>query len=102
MTSQELKQIVEQRATDPAVIGRLACNLRSDQAEQKNADDRQFQVHWQEQGDFWRCTVTPVSGSGYLARVDVHDNSSVRVEAREPCSVTISKEDDLLCLTRFR
>lgn len=102
MTSQDLKQIVEQRSTDPAILGRLACNLRSNQAEQNNADNRQFEVRWQEQGDFWRCTIVPVGSSSYLARVDLHDNSSIRLDAREPCSITVSTEDELLCLTRYR
>ena len=102
MTPQELKELVDQPSTDPAVLGRLACNLKSDHAEQKNTDDRQFEVHWQEQGDFWRCTIAARGSQGYLARVDLHDNSSVRLDAREPCSITVSTEDELLCVTRYR
>lgn len=103
MTSAELKEIVEQRANDSAVLGRLACNLRSDEpVEQHQADGVPLTVHWQDLGGYWRCAITRGDGPDYVARVDVHDNSTVRIEAREACSVTISPDDDLLCLTRFR
>jgi hypothetical protein len=77
--------------------------LKSDQPiEQSQADGRNLTVRWQEFGGYWRCTITAADTPHFLARVDLHDNSTVRVETREPCSVTISQEDDLLCLTRFR
>lgn len=99
----ELKQIVEQPLNDPAVAGRIASNLRTDEGvEQKHLDHRTFEVQWQELGGFWRCTVTSPGAPGYLARIDLHENATVRVEAREPCSVTVSPEDDVLCLTRYR
>ena len=41
MTSLELSAIVNQRMTDPAVLGRLACNLHSnDVLEQRHHDNR--------------------------------------------------------------
>ena len=53
MTSPELSAIVDQRMTDPAVLGRLACNLHSNDAlEQPHHDICHFSVAWQESGDF--------------------------------------------------
>jgi hypothetical protein len=103
MTSAELKQIVDQPTPDPAIVGRLACNLRADQPlEQNHKDQTQLHVHWQELGGLWRCTITPEGSPSYLARVDLHDGTAVRIEAREPCAITISPDDDLLCMTRYR
>lgn len=103
MTSAELKRIVDQESPDPAIVGRLACNLRSDQpVEQNHKDRKELQVHWQELGGLWRCTITPGDSQSYLARVDLHDGKAVRIEAREPCSITISPDEDLLCMTRYR
>lgn len=103
MTSAELKLIVDQASPDPAIVGRLACNLRSNApVEQSHKDQRELHVQWQELGGMWRCTITPEGSPGYLARVDLHDGTAVRVEAREPCSITISPDEDLLCMTRYR
>jgi hypothetical protein len=104
MTSLELTEIVDQRTTDPTVLGRLACNLRSnDLVVQRHHDNRQLSVAWQDSGDFWRCTILSDEKTARpLAQVDIHENSTVRVDVFEPCRVTISPEEGFLCLTRYK
>jgi hypothetical protein len=104
MTSLELNEIVDQRMNDPVVLGRLVCNLRrNDQVEQRHHDDREFSVNWQDAGDFWRCIVSSREDAGCrLAQVDLHENSTVRIDVFEPCRVTISPEEGFLCLTRYK
>ena len=103
MTSLELTEIVDNRMHDPAVLGRLACNMHSNDAvEQRHHDDRNFQVAWQDSGDFWRCVISDTASGKCLAQVDVHDNATSRVDAFEPCRVTVSPTEGLLCLTRYR
>lgn len=50
----------------------------------------------------WRCTITPEGSPSYLAPVDLHDATAVRIETRESCATTLSPDDDLLCMTRYR
>jgi hypothetical protein len=104
MTSLELSAIVDQRMTDPAVLGRLACNLhRDDLLEQRHNDNRHFTVVWQDSGDFWRCIISSDDKtSPPLAQVDLHENATVRIEISEPCRVTVSPEEGFLCLTRYK
>jgi hypothetical protein len=104
MTSQELTEIVEQRMSDTHVLGRLACNLRSSEAaQQRHHDGRQLSTTWQDLGDFWRCTIASSDAPGkLLAQVDLHENATFRVDTFEPCRVTVSPEEGLLCLTRYR
>jgi hypothetical protein len=104
MTAPELKEIVEQQMDNPCILGRLACNLRSDDlVEQRHHDERKLCVSWANRGDSWRCTIFLDEVTELcLVQVDLHNNSTVRVEAWEPCSITISPEDNLLCLTRYR
>ena len=104
MTSQELIEVVNDRMTDPRVLGRLACNLRSsDLVQQRSVDGRTLEIAWKDTGDTWRATVTYAGQPEQrVAQIDLNENSSFRVEAFEPCSVTISPEDTLLCLTRYQ
>jgi hypothetical protein len=103
VTSLELKEIVEERLSDPIVLGRLACNLhRSDLVQQRHHDDRSFSLDWHDYGDFWRCTITSADGAKHVAQVDIHQNATVRVDSFEPCRVTISPEEGFLCLTRYK
>jgi hypothetical protein len=104
MTAQELNEIVDQRLSDPSVLGRLVCNLRSsDEIHQRHNDPRKFAVRWQDCGDFWRCTVTDADAPALrLAQIDLHENATVRADVFEPCRVTISPEEGFLCLTRYR
>jgi hypothetical protein len=102
MTSEQLKEIVDQRMRDPHVLGRVACNLRSSTpVEQTHHDERLFQVAWEDYGDFWRAIVTE-NGGAKLAQVDVHENGTTRVDAFSPARVTVSPEEELLCITRYR
>ena len=102
MNSAELKQVVEQRSDSSAVLGRIACNLKGGgDAAQSHSDDRQFTISWQELEGFRRCTIGAAGGKSFLARLDLHDNATVRADIREPCSLMISPDDDLLCLTRL-
>jgi len=104
MTSLELTEIVDQRMTDPTVLGRLACNLRSsNEVQQRHHDSRRFSLVWQDVGDSWRCTIySDDNPERRVAQVDIHDNCTVRVEAYEPCRVTVSPEEGILCLTRYK
>jgi len=104
VTSLELKEIVEERLSDPIVLGRLACNLhRSDLVEQRHHDGRRFSVAWHDSGDFWRCTIASDENAAHrLVQVDIHENATVRVDAFEPCRVTVSTEDGVLCITRYK
>lgn len=103
MNAEELKAVVEQRMTDPTVLGRLACNLRGGGfVEQRHHDGRAFKVTWEDDGDYWRCTVSDDGNSVTLAQIDLHDNQTVRSDVFEPCRVTVSPEEGLLCVTRYR
>ena len=104
MTPLELIEVVDQRMSDPAVLGRLACNLhRSDLVEQRHNDGRRFSVAWHDSGDFWRCTIASDENAAHrLVQVDIHENATVRVDAFEPCRVTVSTEDGVLCITRYK
>jgi len=104
MTSLELTEIVDQRMGDPTVLGRLACNLRSsDLMEQRHNDNRKLSLVWHDKGDSWRCTIySSEERERLIAQVDIHENATVRVESYEPCRITISPEDDILCLTRYK
>ena len=104
MTSAELTEIVGQRRSDPSVVGRLACNLRSSAlVEQWHHDGRQLAVSWEDCGDYWRCVITSSDKPAErVAQIDVHEHGTVRVDSHEPCRVTVSPEEGLLCLTRYR
>jgi hypothetical protein len=104
MTTAELKEIVEQKMNDPWILGRLACNLRdNDLVEQRHHDKRNLIVYWRETIEFWRCTIFLDEEEDLcLAQIDLCNDSTIRVEVFEPCSVTISPQDGLLCLTRYR
>lgn len=104
MTSLELSEIVEERMADPRVLGRIACNLKSSEpVQQRHHDDRTLKLEWEDSGDSWRCIVTSTDGTNRrIAQVDIHENATVRVEAYEPCRVTVSPEEGILCLTRYR
>ncbi len=104
MTQQQLIEVVDQRMTDPTVLGRLACTLhRNDLVEQRHHDGRTFSVDWHHYGDFWRCTISSDdSAHRHLVQVDIHENATVRVDVFEPCRVTVSPEEGFLCLTRYK
>jgi hypothetical protein len=104
MTSQELTEIVDQRMADSSVLGRLACNLRSsDLIEQRHHDNRKLSLVWHDKVDFWRCTIySSEKRERLIAQLDIHENTTVRVESYEPCRITISPEDGILCLTRYK
>ena len=104
MNSEELKEIVDQQMDSTFVLGRIACNLYSnDTVEQRHHDKRDFEVYWRKAETFWRCTIFLGKDSELcLAQVDLHDDLTVRVESFEPCSITISPKDRILCLTRHR
>jgi hypothetical protein len=70
--------------------------------EQRHHDDRGFDVAWEDDGDYWRCTITEQGSKARLVQVDIHENQTVRTDAFAPCRVTISPEEDLLCVTRYR
>ena len=104
MASLQLTEIVDERMNDPAVLGRLACGLRSnDLVKQRHHDDLTLGLQWQNSGDFWRCIITPEKGAtGRLAQVDLHENATIRILIFQPCDVTISTEEGFLCLTRYK
>jgi hypothetical protein len=99
----ELGEIVEQRMSDPKVLGRIACNLRDGHdIVQRHHDDSKFEVSWQDAGDYWRCVVTEATTTRRLVQVDLHENGTTRIETDAPCRVTVSPEDNILSVTRYR
>lgn len=102
MTGEELRDVVEQRMSDETVAGRIACSLRgSEGVEQRNRDGRAFEVSWENKGDFWRCIITDQASSARLIQMDLHENQTTRTDVFEPCRVTLSWEEELLCVTRY-
>lgn len=103
MTELELSEIVEQRMNDPKVLGRIACNLRdARQVVQRHHDAKEFQVTWHDAGDYWRCVISELSSETPFVQVDLHENHTVRIEAGSVCRVTVSPEDGILSVTRYR
>ena len=104
MTPDELNEIANQRLADPTVIGRLVCNLRSnDSLVQRHHDHQHFSVSWQDSGDFWRCTIFADGTPAHrLAQIDLHENSTFRADLFEPGRITISPQEGILCLTRYK
>jgi hypothetical protein len=104
MTSFELLEIVNQRLDDPTVLGRLATNLyREDSVHQRHNDDRTLALSWQEHGDMWRCTLWFAHNpDARLAQIDIHENATTRIDVFEPCRVTISPHEGILCVTRYK
>jgi hypothetical protein len=104
MTPDELNEIANQRLDDPIVNGRLVCNLRSnDSLVQRHHDDQHFSVSWQDSGDFWRCTIFADSSPNHrLAQVDLYENATSRADLFEPGRITISPQEGILCLTRYK
>ena len=99
----DLNEVVEQNFSNPSVLGRLACFLRRNEPiAQRHHDHRELDVFWRHRDGHWRCTIFLNKGTdACLAQVDVHDDGTIRVEAYEPCSITISLGKELLCLTRL-
>lgn len=99
-----LRQVVEQRLDSPSTLGRLACHLRrNDEVEQQHHDDRKLHVYWRERPGHWRCTIFVNKDSDLcLAQIDIHEDGDVRIESWEPCSISVSPENDFLVLNRFR
>jgi hypothetical protein len=104
MTSLELTEIADQRMSDPTVIGRLVCNLRSsDLVAQRHHDDQTFGVTWNDSEDFWRCIIFADGNPAHrLAQIDLHENSTFRADLFQPGRITISPEEGILCLTRYK
>jgi hypothetical protein len=101
VTPLELHQIVDERMHDPGILGCIASNLRSsDAAEQQHHGDGRLKVEWRDCGDFWECTIADDGQAKPVAKVNLHDNATVRIETFAPCRVTISQEEGFLCLTR--
>jgi len=60
-------------------------------------------VSWQDSGDFWRCIIfSEENPASRVAQIDLHENSTVRIDVFEPCRLTISPEEGFLCLTRYK
>jgi hypothetical protein len=103
MTSYELLEIANQRLDDPTVLGRLATNLFSEESvQQRSKDDRTLTLSWHEHGDLWRCTISDQATDKRIAQIDIHENATTRIDVFEPCRVTISRDEGILCLTRFK
>lgn len=104
MTSLELAEIANQRMSDPNVLGRFACNLRSSEiVAQRHHDDQSLSVAWQDAQDYWRCTIFAEGNPSHrLAQIDIHENSTIRADLFAPGRITVSPEEGILCLTRYR
>jgi hypothetical protein len=103
MTSLELNEIANQRLSDPKVLGRIVCNLRSDLLVQRHLDDQQFSASWHDSGDFWRCTLFAAGDPTLrLAQVDIYADATLRADLFEPARITVSPEEAILCITRYK
>jgi hypothetical protein len=103
MTSLELNEIANQRLSDPKVLGRIVCNLRSDNLVQRHHDEQQYSASWQDSGDFWRCTIfAQADPSLRLAQVDIYQDATLRADLFEPARITVSHEEGILCITRYK
>ncbi|MBW4038393.1 MAG: hypothetical protein HIU91_05845 [Acidobacteria bacterium] len=104
MTTLELDEIANQRMSDPNVLGRFVCHLRSnDRLAQRHHDDQNLSVAWQDAEDFWRCTIFADGNPAHrVAQVDLHENNTVRADLFEPGRITVSPEEGILCLTRYK
>jgi len=104
MGKARLEEIMREQMDSPDVLGRIVCALRDeDSLVQAHHDGRDFRVFWRECfGGYLRCTIFVGNSEDALAQIDIHDDGDVRVEAWEPISVTISRSEGVLCMTRFR
>ena len=104
MTLLELNEIADQRMADPTVLGRLVCNLRNAHPiVQRHHDDQNFSVTWNDAEDFWRCTIFADGNPAHrIAQIDLHANHTLRADLFEPGRITISPEEGILCLTRYK
>jgi hypothetical protein len=102
MTNAKLKALVKQEFDNPYVLGVLACNLYDNEPVQQHKDGRELQIFWRDTGDFWRFTIFSAPESELcMAQVDLHKDRTVRFEAYEACSLTVSYEDGIAFLRRF-
>lgn len=104
MTLPELTEIANQRMSDPNVLGRFACNLRSSEiVAQRHHDNHNLGITWQDAQDFWRCTIFSDADPAHrLAQIDIHENSTIRADLFTPGRITVSPEEGILCFTRYR
>lgn len=103
MTLLQLAEIANQRMSDPEVLGRFACNLRSsEEVAQRHHDGKRLGVAWQDAEDFWRCTIfADGDPSQRLVQVDIHENATIRADLFAPGRITVSPEEGILCFTRY-
>lgn len=102
MTKAELKTLMNQELDSPYVLGVLACNLYDNEPVQQHKDGRILEIFCRNTGDFWRFTIFSAPESELcLAQVDLHKDKTVRFEAYEACSLTVSYEDGIAFLRRF-
>ena len=102
MTQVELSEIVEATMSNPRVSACIAGNFREDRAtaEGHRAGGR-LTMTWQDRGDCRRCTIVSEEGVPQtVARIDLSEDATVRLETYVPCRMTISKEEGFLCLSR--
>lgn len=104
MKKKDLQAVVEQHLNAPRVLGRLATMLRENNlVAQRHHDGRELSVFWGNRGDYWRCTVFLGKATDLaLLQLDLHEDGTFHVEMWEPCSITVSPHENLLCLTRLR
>jgi hypothetical protein len=101
MDKRALESIVAERVEHPSTLGRLATAIGRNDL--RHHDHREFEVLWRQRPGHWQCTVfTAPESDEALVQADVHEDGTVRVEAWEPCSVTVDREAELLVIHRFR
>lgn len=103
MTDLTLQEIIEQGLQSDGILACLACHLMDDDSVvQSHRDDLHLKVYWRQRQNHWRRTIFPdVAMDICFAQIDIHDDGTVRVESSEPCSIQVSREDDVLCVTRI-
>ncbi len=102
MTQTELSEIVDAAMSNPRVSACIAGNFREDRATAEgHREGGRLTITWQDRGDCRRCTiVSEESAEMPVARIDLGEDATVRLEAYVPCRVTVSNEEGFLCLSR--
>jgi hypothetical protein len=103
METTSLKEFINEKFS-PHVVGRLACVIGSDTSVvQRHRDGRKFTTGWVQHAGFLRGTFCVQGTDLALTQIDIHGESgTIRVEAWEPCSITVEQGTGLLFMNRYR
>ncbi len=102
MTQVELSEIVDSTMSNPRVSACIVSNFRENRATAEgHREGGKLSIDWQDRGDYRRCTIICEEVSAApVARIDLGEDATVRLETYMPCRVTVSNEEGFLCLSR--